>query len=60
MSLYTREEAARLLRLPVGTLAAYAYRRIGPPFKKVGRRALYPEAALLAWLDAQPTGGGTD
>jgi len=49
----TRAEAAKYLRRPVATLNAWAYRRVGPPFYRVGRAVLYKQSDLDAWLEQQ-------
>lgn len=49
----TREEASELLRKPPATLAAWAYRRIGPDFFRVGRTVLYRRSDLELWLESQ-------
>lgn len=45
----TSREAAALLRLSVDTLERLRRGAGGPPFKRVGRRVLYPRAELLAF-----------
>jgi predicted DNA-binding transcriptional regulator AlpA len=44
--------AARLLGVPLATLARWRYRRTGPPFVHVGRRVRYAESDLIKWLAA--------
>ena len=59
--LLSREEAATLLRVPQKTLATWAHLGRGPAYYRVGKRVLYRESELLAWLDAQrvsPQDGG--
>jgi excisionase family DNA binding protein len=48
-----RTEAADYLRVPVATLAAWAYRHTGPQFYRVGRRVLYRRAELDRWIEDQ-------
>jgi len=55
--LLTRSEAADMLRVPPKTLAAWAYRRQGPPFYKVGRHAVYRLDDLATWLETRRVGG---
>ncbi|MDC7691724.1 helix-turn-helix domain-containing protein [Vogesella indigofera] len=61
--LKTRQEAAAYLGVSVFTLNSWASTgRIKLPFYKVGRRTMYKESDLLAFLEAnkqqtQPTGG---
>lgn len=49
----TRAEAAEYVRAPVTTLAAWAYRGLGPEFFRVGRRVLYKREDLDHWLEEQ-------
>lgn len=61
--LKTRQEAAAYLGVSVFTLNSWGSTgRVKLPFYKVGRRAMYKESDLLAFLEAnkqqtQPTGG---
>jgi len=54
--LVNRAEASMLLkasgiRIEPSTLAAWAHRRPdGPPFKRIGRQAIYRVSAVRAWL----------
>ncbi|MFT3877163.1 MAG: helix-turn-helix domain-containing protein [Propioniciclava sp.] len=52
-TLLTVAEAAELMRVPVNTLYAFRHQGKGPLSAKVGRRVVYREADVLAWLDAQ-------
>jgi predicted DNA-binding transcriptional regulator AlpA len=52
-TLLTREEAAAFLRKPVGTLAAWAYKREGPPFYRLGRGVVYRRADIERWIERQ-------
>jgi hypothetical protein len=47
----TRAETADLLRKPVATLAAWAYRGVGPPYSRVGRSVLYSRQDVERWLE---------
>src|SRR4051812_9072060 len=47
--------AAAQLDVKVQTLRKWAVQRKGPPRKKAGKRVLYREEALRAWLVAQET-----
>lgn len=49
----TRQEVADRLRLPVKTLAEWASKGTGPPYKKFGRHTRYDEHLLEAWEDGQ-------
>lgn len=42
-------EAAARLRLEPKTLANWRNKRVGPPFRKFGRRVLYPLDLLELW-----------
>jgi predicted site-specific integrase-resolvase len=48
MNLNTKEASERL-RIPEKTLANWRNKRIGPPFRKFGRRVLYPLDQLERW-----------
>jgi predicted DNA-binding transcriptional regulator AlpA len=49
--LWTLEETARFLALPVATLYALNHKRTGPRFHKVGRHCRYDPREVRAWLD---------
>lgn len=49
--LLTPEEVSKILRIPVGTLAQWRYRRIGPPYLKIGHHVRYQGDALDAWIN---------
>jgi hypothetical protein len=51
--LFTTEQAAARLGLAVGTLAKMRVSGEGPPFHKVGRRVMYSEPDLVAWINAR-------
>jgi hypothetical protein len=51
--LLTPQEVAKILRIPVGTLAQWRYRRIGPPYLKIGHHVRYKAEALGAWINDQ-------
>jgi len=46
----TTEEVAGYLRTSPATVRFWRYRDYGPPSLKVGRRVLYAEADVEAWL----------
>ena len=46
----TTAEVADLLRTPVETVRYWRHVRRGPESFKVGRRVLYPKAAVEDWL----------
>jgi DNA-binding transcriptional MerR regulator len=51
--LLTIGEVAELTRAPVNTLRYWRGIGAGPPAFKVGRRVLYRESDVRAWLDEQ-------
>lgn len=53
----SREEVAGRVKVPVKTLAEWASRGKGPRFYKIGRYARYKMSDLIAWEEAQATGG---
>ena len=54
--LWTVEDVARYLRVPVDTVYQWRHRRTGPPAAKVGRHLRYDPAAVRAWLVKQGAG----
>lgn len=46
-------EAAEVLGVPENTLRFWRTQGTGPPSAKIGRRVVYREADLKAWIDAQ-------
>ena len=51
--LLDRQEAAALLRVPPKTLANWAYSGRGPEYFRVGRRTVYRQSEVFAWLESQ-------
>lgn len=51
--LLLREEVAELLRVPARTLYQWRAQGVGPHAVRVGRRLVYRESDVRAWLDAQ-------
>lgn len=49
----TVDEVAELLRTTPATVRHWRFTKRGPEATKVGRRVLYEERAVLAWIDAQ-------
>jgi len=49
----TTDEVAERCRTVPATVRYWYMNGTGPPSIKVGRRRLYPESGLLAWLDAK-------
>ena len=56
--LWSIEDVARYLRIPVGTLYQWRHRRKGPRASKVGRHLRYDPAEVRAWFADQ--GGRRD
>ncbi len=51
--LWSAEETAAYLGIPVATLYQWRHRRIGPPSYRVGRWLRYDPADIRYWLDTQ-------
>lgn len=56
--LASRSEVADYLGVPVATLTRWAYKRLGPRYRIVGRHARYTWADVELWLAEQESGGG--
>ena len=52
----TTSEVAELLRTPVETVRYWRHVNKGPSSFKVGRRVLYAEGDVLAWIETQRAG----
>ncbi len=52
--LLTPRQTADQIGLALQTLAKLRMFGGGPPFVKLGRRVLYPEGELHAWIEARP------
>jgi excisionase family DNA binding protein len=55
--LATRAEVAEYLGVPVTTVTTWAYKRIGPPYKLIGKHARYSWSDVDRWVNAQSSGG---
>ena len=54
MKLLRIPEVSELTGIPEATLRFWKHRGIyGPPSAKLGRRVVYREADVIAWVDAQ-------
>jgi excisionase family DNA binding protein len=53
--LWTIEDVAAYLRIPVDTLYQWRHRRTGPSAFKVGRHLRYDPADVRVWLTRQGT-----
>ncbi|MFV2099992.1 helix-turn-helix transcriptional regulator [Micromonospora sp. LOL_024] len=51
--LWSIEEVSAFLRVPVGTLYQWRYRRTGPRAFKVGRHLRYDPTDVRSWLTGQ-------
>jgi predicted DNA-binding transcriptional regulator AlpA len=51
--LWTVNDVAGFLGVPVATLYQWRHRRIGPPAAKVGRHLRYDPAEVRAWFRKQ-------
>lgn len=49
----TLEEVAERMRTPEGTLRFWRHKGIGPKSAKLGRRVVYRETDVDAWIAAQ-------
>lgn len=52
-ALRTITEVAEALRTPEATLRYWRHKGIGPPSFKIGRRVVYREDDVAAWVEAQ-------
>jgi excisionase family DNA binding protein len=48
--LWTIQQVAQFLHVPVGTLYQWRHRNVGPPAFRVGRHLRYDPAAVRRWL----------
>lgn len=53
----TRPEVAARIRVPEKTLAQWASQHKGPRYRRFGRHVRYALSDLIAWEQAQFTGG---
>jgi len=52
-TLLTPREVAAQVGVTLGTLVDWRFRRVGPPFIKVGKLVRYPLDALESWLQVR-------
>jgi hypothetical protein len=50
-------EVSAQIRVPVATLAAWRSEHKGPPYRKIGKRAVYDPEALQAWVEQDQSNG---
>ena len=55
--LWTVDDVAAFLRVPVQTLYQWRYLQSGPPAYRVGRHLRYDPSAVRAWLEDGGTRG---
>ncbi len=48
--LLTPSQVSEITGIAEGTLAQWRYKKIGPPWYKLGRHCRYDEAELLMWI----------
>ena len=53
-------EVAELIGVPENTLRFWRHRGTGPKSARLGRRVVYRECDVLAWIDKQLTQQGRD
>lgn len=53
MKLLRVPEVSELTGIPEATLRFWRHVGTGPPSAKLGRRVVYREAEVIAWIDAQ-------
>ena len=51
--LFDMSEAADRMNTSIGTLRFWRHKGIGPRSARIGRRVMYRESDLQAWLDEQ-------
>jgi excisionase family DNA binding protein len=51
--LWTVEEAAEYLGVPVGTLYQWRYKKTGPPGRRIGKHLRYLPEDVHAWVREQ-------
>jgi hypothetical protein len=54
--MWTMEDAAEFLRMPVNTLRDKVYRGLGPPWYKPGRHRIFKPAEVMAWAESHADG----
>ncbi len=58
LRMYTEEQVADMLQVSLSQLRKWRMtkngsKRLGPPFRKIGRLVRYPESALLAYINSE-------
>jgi predicted DNA-binding transcriptional regulator AlpA len=52
-TLLTTEDVATITRAPVGSVQRWRYSGTGPRSCRIGKRIVYRESEVLAWIAAQ-------
>ncbi|MBV9920960.1 MAG: helix-turn-helix domain-containing protein [Pseudonocardia sp.] len=55
-TLWTIQEVAAYLRVPVATIYQWRHRRSGPPGRRVGRYVRFDPGDVRAWFNARDNG----
>lgn len=58
--LLTYPDVSEMTGIPVNTLRAWRQKNRGPTSTRIGRRVVYREEDVRAWIDAQFDRTGTD
>lgn len=58
MKLLRTADVAEMTGAPEATLRYWRHQGYGPPSAKLGRRVVYREEDVIAWIDAQFERGG--
>jgi hypothetical protein len=51
-------QAARTLGVSVALLRFWRWKKIGPRYRKIGRRVVYVRSDVISFLQKMPAGGG--
>ena len=49
--LLTKKQAAELIGVHRETFRSWAMSKDGPPYVRIGKRALYPQSQLMDWIE---------
>jgi hypothetical protein len=52
-TMLTTEEVAALIHTTPAGVANMRYRKVGPRGIRAGKRVLYPESGVIAWLESR-------
>ncbi len=45
------EEAATFLKVSISTIISWRFKRVGPPYLRVGKKIFYRRGDLIQWLE---------